>query len=381
MAHAATNVATNAAINAGMHAYFVAGHGSEIFCTQSAKNKNKNNKCQWTVPKGCTIVIAAHPGTTLDNEVYKGLYNKLIALTPDEIINPDKTNLFEKLGTTVMIYREGDKINSQHLYTFVDIMDKDKTGLYYQNVTGLLSINALKQEYDAINQSKQKYKPSDVMQLEHIASASTEQLNDMQKEKIIIEIANGYRYSFYPTAEDIYNYLVSIAYGCPPTMNYKFYLLTQLEKYSYLTVTQNQLCTLHKGVYYNFICRDPKFINANTGNLSRPSAPLYNKQYNQNPNGTLTYPELFGHAVPAYTSVQSLTPLRRKIIKQKLEEMLQRRSVANAQKYATKSAAKYEDLFTTPTKLRKPNNNTRKNSVPYSNTPPRKPRKPLSLTP
>ena len=313
--------------------------------------------------------------------MYKRLYNKLIALTPDEIINPDKSNLFEKLGTTVMIYREGDKINSQYLYTFVDIMDKDKTGLYYQNVTGLLSINALKQKYEENKQSNRKIKPSDVMQLEHIVSASTEQLNDTQKEQIIIEIANGYRYSFYPTANHIYDYLVSIAHNCPPTMNYKFYLLTQLEQYSHLTVTQNQLCSMHKGVYYNFICRDPKFLNVNTGKLSRPSAPLYNKQYNQNPNGTLTYPELFGHAVPAYTSVQSLTPLRRKIIKQKLEEMLQRRSVANAQKYATKSAANHESLFTTPTKPQKPNNNTRKNSVPYSNTPPRKPRKLLSLTP
>jgi hypothetical protein len=361
----------------GTPAYFIAAHGSEIFCTQP-------NKCQWTVPKGCTIVVAAHPGVTLNNDVYKHLYDKLITLPLNNIIHPDKRILFDNLGITVMIYKEGDKINSHYQYTFVDVMDKDASGLYHQNFSGLISINHAKYEYDEINQLNKKYKPSNIIQHEHIPSTSSVQLNDAKKEEIINEIAFTYRYSVYPAAEYIYKYLISIAHECPATMNFKFYLLTKLEKDPYLTITQNQLCTIDKGVYYNFICRNPKILNTNTGKLSRPSQPLYNYQYNnKNPNGSFRYPELFGHAIPRYNSVLSLTPNRKRIVKEGLEEMLGRRSIMNAQNYAAKSAARHESLFRTPTKPPRPSRNriTHKKSSTRPIQLSARPIQPLSLTP
>ena len=240
-------------------AYLIGGHGSE-------------GRGTFIVPPGCIIVVKAKTGyatATYDRD--KGFLKLSPEILKDPIANYP---LLHKAFGSVAIYKPGDRCPN-YSYTLVSYT---KNG--YKKVTGLYSFGSGLIDMDRMIADKNYLQTRN--QWKNLSNYETlSKQIDSNKTKTYFE--KMYQHSVYPTSNEVRN------------------VITQLEERGITTaddivntlsneyhITQEGLCSMFKGVYYNFVCRvtsvsnklrisDVSYLSNTLPNVLRNMTPL-NKQ-------------------------------------------------------------------------------------------------------
>lgn len=318
---AASAAPTNASI-LSKRAYFIAGHGIDITC---------GKLCQWIVPYGCTIVVMAQCGVSIDNTVYKLEYDTLLTkFTREELLQPTVEALTQKLGGTYMIYKAGDPVDSQMWYSLIDIMNMSNTEFYYQNFAGIIDLDKVKNDFDAAKSISAHIYPSDIMTTHKISNTRRKDTYSPEDKTTIIDfLALAYQYSWYPNIQKIKPVIETLYDTCPTDTNPYFYILSKLKKEPILHISQEVLCrNLPPGVYYHFICREPNRVN-NKGMVTKFPSAMYTYQHNMiKDTHKRIYPNQAGYAIldPNISSLKGTLPIIANVLKARISESLKRKA-------------------------------------------------------
>ena len=236
-------------------AYLIGGHGSE-------------GRGTFIVPPGCIIVVKAKTGyATAMYDRDKGF----LTLSP-EILNDPILNypLLHKAFGSLAIYIPGDRCPnfSYTLVSYTKDVHKKMTGLYSFG-SGLIDMDRMLANKNYLKTRNQWKNLSNYETL-------SKQM-DSNKTKTYFE--KMYQYSVYPTSSEVRTIITTLdghgLTGADDIIN------TLSNEYR---ITQEGLCSMFKGVYYNFACRvTPNSIKLGLSNVSYLSNTLPNVLRNMTP--------------------------------------------------------------------------------------------------
>ena len=232
-------------------AYLIGGHGSEL-------------DTYFTVPDGCTIVVNMAVGELNIIENYNKAVTGLCSIDKESLLDPDKySNTIIKNVGSVAIYKAGDKCPSfEYSLTACFKRINLNTGIvnhYYSycmlklGVSDITNNTSLCDIYTTIPKNVVKY----------ITKASIQFSASSNDNKIIKFISDLYDLSEYPTKDDVNTILNEIKTEVPSTLSGNervTYYLDKLENHKNLIITQEDLCRIKPGIYYNFVCRQKEDI-------------------------------------------------------------------------------------------------------------------------
>jgi len=215
------------------NAYFVAGHGGPGTNT-------------FTVPEGCIIVVKAKEGMS----TFDLMFSKVCELTIDELKNPLKhadklINTFSSLA----IYKEGDECPNFR-YTVISCTGSSAAGYKMCDSfgSGILDLTKIKL-------TKCSNRADDIYSL---TFDNDTQIGDY--------VANLFTNSIFPTKIQVEEQIFTTTGFFTKTKIVDPNIKTNDEHLSGAKInkilrvidaatTQQELCTSHPGVYYNFVCR------------------------------------------------------------------------------------------------------------------------------
>ena len=242
-------------------AYLIGGHGSE-------------GRGTFIVPPGCIIVVKAKTGyATAMYDRDKGF----LKLSPD-ILNDPIANypLLHKTFGSLAIYKPGDRCPnySYTLVSYTKDVHKKMTGLYSFG-SGLIDMNRMIADKDYL-QTRNQWK-----NLSNYEALSKQMHSNKAKTHAYFE--KMYEYSVYPTSSEVRNIITTLdGHGVTAPDDIINALSNEYR------ITQEGLCSMFKGVYYNFACRvtsvsnklrisDVSYLSNTLPNVLRNMTPL-NKQ-------------------------------------------------------------------------------------------------------
>ena len=238
-------------------AYLIGGHGSE-------------GKGTFIVPPGCMVVVKAKTGyTTAMYDRDKGF----LKLSP-EILNDPIANypLLHKAFGSLAIYKPGDRCPnySYTLVSYTKDVHKKMTGLYSFG-SGLIDMNRMIADKDYL-QTRNQWK-----NLSNYEALSKQMHSNKAKTHAYFE--KMYEYSVYPTSSEVRNIITTLdGHGITSADD----IINTLSKEYH--ITQEGLCSMFKGVYYNFACRVTSVSNKlRISNVSYLSNTLPNVLRNMRP--------------------------------------------------------------------------------------------------
>ena len=206
-------------------AYLIGGHGSE-------------GRGTFIVPPGCIIVVKAKTGyATAMYDRDKGF----LKLSP-EVLNDPITNypLLHKTFGSLAIYKPGDRCPnySYTLVSYTKNSNKKVSGLYSFG-SGLIDTDRMISDKNYLQTRNQWKNLSDYETL-------SKQMNSNNK----AYFEKMYQYSAYPTSSEVSNVIDQLGERGITTAD--DIVNTLINEYR---ITQQGLCSMFKGVYYNFACR------------------------------------------------------------------------------------------------------------------------------
>lgn len=206
--------------------YWIGGHGSE------------DPFDEFTVPKGCTIVVKAISGDISNDYTITPMYEQLRELNPSITMNQkiNKKTIHDMVGS-VAIYTEGQQCPS----------------FYYQLLSYFPEKNRCKSNF------------SGIMNMDTSPTYAFFETPGIERRMLFGE----YKNSDYPRCNEVELYYKDNVYkntttnydkNAPITyMNHKIGdpmdVYTSFMNNKLINVSQEELCRTHPGVYYNFICR------------------------------------------------------------------------------------------------------------------------------
>lgn len=231
-------------------AYLIGGHGSEL-------------DTYFTVPDGCTIVVNMTIGKLNNLKKYNKAVQTLCTFDTKTLLDPEKysNTLIKNIGS-VAIYKSGEQCPSFE-YSFAACFNK-----YCMLKLGLSDItsSSICEAYSGISANIVKYMK------ESSKAFSAASINDTT---MIEFISNLYDMSIYPTKEEVQIILNTIKVPAELSGNERLtYYLENLESHPSLNISQEELCKIKPGVYYNFVCRQKEDVlptNLNSVNSLRPT--------------------------------------------------------------------------------------------------------------
>ena len=219
--------------------YTIGGHGD-------------NGTKRFIVPKGCTIVVREHTG----NPAYDFTkdINKLCKFDTDTLTNPVKNSdaLHTAYGS-VAIYPAGSKCPNFNYYIL---------GCY---------------KYEDGNRCP-KFRSGviDVRKAKHanecLSDTGTFNPNGLELDEYLAE---NYKYSAWPTGDEAFSIIRRLRSLFNHETDNQF--MNKLE--SLFTITQEDLCHLLPGVYYNFVCREFKVSESFVRAAGIMEAEIHRKPY------------------------------------------------------------------------------------------------------
>ena len=236
-------------------AYLIGGHGSE-------------GRGTFIVPPGCIIVVKAKTGyATAMYDRDKGF----LKLSP-EILNDPIVHypLLHKTFGSLAIYKSGDQCPnySYTLVSYTKDVHKKMTGLYSFG-SGLIDMDRMITDKNYL-QTRNQWK-----NLSNYETLSKQM--DSNKTKTYFE--KMYQYSVYPTSSEVRNVITQLEERGITTADDIVNTLSNEYR-----ITQEGLCSMFKGVYYNFACRVTSVSNKlRISNVSYLSNTLPNVIRNMRP--------------------------------------------------------------------------------------------------
>ena len=218
-------------------AYMVFGHGYE------------HPHYNFVVPDNCLIVTFAFPGELVSYEKTIPMIQNL-ACFPTEVLQnplayPEAVTEIMNLTGGIVVYKPGDKCPDFH-YTLLDHYtylpgDKEYPGVHSVRISALNGVVELNED--------------SCSQFEELDSEKSHVYKRFRK---VTGKEEFFKNSVYPSADTFRN---AIAYNNHMMGGYLLDdLLSEYPQLSVLNVTQNHLCSVLPGVYYNFICRAVKGV-------------------------------------------------------------------------------------------------------------------------
>ena len=205
-------------------AYWVGGHGSE--------DPNKT----FIVPKGCTIVVNGISGDITDARITSKYYKNLIELPFNTLQYPKINEItIKQIVKNLVIYTEGMSCPSFNYETL---------GCYSgigncENVSGILDLSLLKRNVPDITLGYFSYK---------LANTNT----------FLNKMASTYLYSIYLRPSEFKLYYQRMMYP-NNTNKHAFHENVKIGDAiwynKHIKISQEKLCKMYPGVYYNFVCR------------------------------------------------------------------------------------------------------------------------------
>lgn len=232
-------------------AYLIGGHGSEL-------------DTYFIVPDGCTIVVKMAVGELNIIGNYNKAVTGLCSIDKESLLDPERySNTIIKNIGSVAIYKAGDKCPSFE-YSLTACFNRINlnTGIindYYSycmlklGVSDITSNNSLCDIYTTIPKNVVKY----------ITKASNQFSAISNDNKIIKFISDFYNLSEYPRKDEVITILNEIKKDVPSKLSGNeriTYYLDKLENHKKLIITQEDLCKINPGIYYNFVCRQKENI-------------------------------------------------------------------------------------------------------------------------
>ena len=251
--------------------YGIGGHGGQLNDT-------------FIVPKGCKIVTHIHYGDVSWSDEVSLQFGLLSMLSDDILYTPEihSSRIIDKIGS-IAIYTEGQSCPN-FSYQLNACFNKSVCNSMY---SGIIPIKY--------------YSLGDYMPFR----TYNEFIQNAKKVRDIIDIvADMYRYSIYPTRQEIFDLCLNIIKNTPNLHKYKnidtnitgdesleilTYLLDLLETESFnnnipINITQKELCHQFPGVYYNLICRPDITYMEEINRNFQPFQNKYNNFVYNNPN-------------------------------------------------------------------------------------------------
>ena len=228
--------------------YWIGGHGFEII-----------NR-PWKVPKGCTIVVNTKSGQLKHAIQYENAFNIFSTAVPLEHLQDPSTHFSDiidaiKLDNAFTIYKENEMCPT-FIYELTDIIKREGLPYIMGAPSGVINIKQIKEAH------------ADNATFKMVTYDREFDLNKDKTDAVIDKISDAYKYSSYPTKEDIQTYL-STFWKEKENSNEKRsqtytagILLDHLSKNDKLKISQSDLCdVLGPGIYYHFVCRQPGLNN------------------------------------------------------------------------------------------------------------------------
>ena len=236
-------------------AYLIGGHGSE-------------GRGTFIVPPGCIIVVKAKTGyATAMYDRDKGF----LTLSP-EILNDPIANypLLHNTFGSLAIYMPGDRCPnySYTLVSYTKDVHKKMTGLYSFG-SGLIDMDRMIADKNYLHTRNQWKNLSNY-------EALSKQMHSNSSKAYFEKM---YQYSVYPTSSEVRNIITTLdGHGITAADD----IINTLTKEYH--ITQQELCSMFKGVYYNFACRVTSVSNKlRISNVSYLSNTLPNVFRNMRP--------------------------------------------------------------------------------------------------
>ena len=273
-----TNGNTNGSVSSGTKAYYIAGHGFE-------------GKGSFIVPEGCMIVVKQQHGelgyTNLDNP--DNLELNLLKRLPLEVLQqPDlyTEEIIKSVGP-VSIFKPGDRCP----YFVYRLFACYEVRSICHTASGVIDLEKFQNSKDDKIVLKSKILSSDdilnerIKPFRHSIYPVYNQVNDLLFDD-----------DKYPKFEETYNKLV---------FDVEFHVNNYTDKIkNKFKISQKKLCELHKGVYYNFVCRE-------LSDDVRPNLIVHNLKLGKN--------------VPVISSIIGLSQNKQTFFKRRLGESLKHR--------------------------------------------------------
>lgn len=281
-----------------MNAYLIAGHGSEPPPLPGDKpskvyNKTKPKPNTFIVPAGCTIVVHRQPYEWAEGHIYMKAVRSLMQLPEEVLTHPSdhSDDIIQAIGS-IAIYHAGD-VCSNFQYTTQSCHHETNScdGLFGSGINDLIQMK----DMFSRGMSQSRYKGVAVDRL----SLSSEYLQSFNSYDIANIISDMYRFSVYPTKDDITTY-ISKKQGWihqdrflnKIIRNHGSYqgkiieaVLNGIIQQPSVNPTQQELCHTFPGVYYNLVCRfteGTNNININNNQLQKPQTRRNTLRYSNN---------------------------------------------------------------------------------------------------
>jgi hypothetical protein len=270
-----------------MKAYLIAGHGSEPPPATRPEEPSRvydptqPTPSRFVVPDGCTIIVHKQPYEWAEQHVYERAVRSLMNLPKEMLTHPSdhSDDIIDAIGS-IAIYRSGD-VCSNFSYTTQSCFTENNTcdGIFGSGVNNLIQMK----DVFSRGASHSRYKGIAIDRL----SLSSEYLRSFNSYDIAKIVAGMYRFSVYPTQDDITTY-ISKKQGWihqdhvlkEITEKHGSYqgkiieaVLHGIKQQPSVNPTQQELCHKFPGVYYNLVCRFTEGtydINMNNNQLRKP---------------------------------------------------------------------------------------------------------------
>ena len=269
-----------------MNAYLIAGHGSEPPPAPQPEEPSRiydptqPTPNRFVVPDGCTIIVHKQPYEWAEEHHYIEAVRALMTLSEEVLTHPSdhSDDIIQAIGS-VAIYHAGD-VCSNFGYTTQSCHAETNScdGLFGSGVNNLIQMK------DAFSRgmSQSRYKGVAIDRL----SLSSEYLQSFDSHDIAKIVAGMYRFSVYPTQDDISTYIDKKQgwihqnrFLDKITRNHGSYqgkiieaVLHGIKQQPNVNPTQQELCHRFPGVYYNLVCRFTEGtydINMNNNQLQK----------------------------------------------------------------------------------------------------------------
>ena len=253
-----------------MNAYLIAGHGSEPAPGEKPEEPSriydptKPTPSRFVVPDGCTIIVHKQPYEWAEDHIYKRAARALMLLPEEVLTHPSdhSDDIIEAIGS-IAIYHAGD-VCSNFGYTTQSCFPETNScdGTFGSGVNNLLH---MKEAFSRNGMSQYRYKG---LTLDPF-SLSSSSLQSFDSHDIADLVSHMYRFSIYPTQDDISTYITKKQgwvhqdrFLDKIVRNYGSYqgkiieaILQGIKQQPISNPTQQELCHTFPGVYYNLVCR------------------------------------------------------------------------------------------------------------------------------
>ena len=166
--------------------YWIGGHGHEII----------NHR--WKVPEGCTIIVNSKSAQLKEKEKYIEMYDMLYTIPLEHLQDPSNhySDIIDIIGldNAFTIYKENEMCPT-FIYTLYDIQKHAGSPYKMTIPSGVINIKQIKEVH------------ADNAMHKNVSYDLEFDLDNDKSDTLLNKISDSYKYSSYPTKEDIQMYL------------------------------------------------------------------------------------------------------------------------------------------------------------------------------